>query len=56
MPRYVVYQKTEYEIMAETPEHALGRWMNSDWEWSLEQEPETCDIYDADTGELVWEA
>ena len=56
MPRYVVFQKTEYEIIADTPEQAREKWMNSDWEWRLEQEPETCYVYHGVTGELVWEA
>ena len=55
VPRYVVYQKTEYEIIADNPEKAYEKWMNSDWEWRLEQEPETCDVYHAVTGELVWQ-
>ena len=46
MPRFTVYQKTEYEITAETPEEAYEKWMASDWDWSLEDEPETCSVYD----------
>jgi len=54
--RFTVIEKTQYEISADSVEEAREKWLNSEWEWKLEQEPETCDVYHAVTGELVWEA
>ena len=53
MARFTVYQKTEYEIKADSPEEAYEKWMNSDWYWRLEQEPETCSVYDSKGVEVL---
>lgn len=53
MTKFTIYQKTEYEITAESPEEAYGKWMDSNWDWSLEEEPETCSVYDSN-GVEVW--
>jgi hypothetical protein len=53
VPNYTVYQKTEYQITADSAEEAREKWMNSDWDWSLEDEPETCSVYDW-RGVEVW--
>lgn len=54
MPKFTVVHKTEYDIEARTAEEARRRWLDSDWDWKFESEPESCLIYD-EQGTLVWE-
>lgn len=46
MRRFTVYQKIEYQITANTAEEARHKFLTAEWDWSLEEEPETCSVYD----------
>jgi hypothetical protein len=54
MPNFTVIEKTQYDITADTVEEARERWLNSDWDLKLEDEPEICYLLN-ERGDLVWE-
>jgi hypothetical protein len=43
---WTVVQHKEYEIKADSADEAWSKWMDSDWLTVLEEEPETCTLFD----------
>lgn len=46
MKTWIVIQSREYEIKADSADEAWLKWMDSNWETFLEEEPEVCTLYD----------